>query len=619
MITVKRSNRAKAFVHNKETLRSLSRSTLDYAKPNSKPRASILSLPHPGSKIPDQLLDKDVLLKYVQRSTTHADKGSMANQRDKKKRTKEWLLSQSDQITHNAMGVSANKPPSLASALRDEGILTEESIAKEVDSRDSSDEESRVGQQPHPLPAVPETTIEPDKAEASDALVLKNIKEDPESTTDSDNGEAPSSPGEHHDLLTGWHQSLPYRSGRQFFGMVERGSPGANLASTKEGNGGPSLTEMQGGNDPSSQTNKRKLGQVNSRNRPQRTGGDGGGYDSDGSDDDDEDDSRRPKAKKSKGVDPATPFLACPYFKHDPSKYTGRNWRSCCGPGWKTVHRMKEHLQRHHRQPKFRCYRCGEAFEKKPSLIEHAEAPTRCEKPEIPRTLDGYDSEQDAKLRSKKRTATKLSESEKWRQCYMILFPHVHEAQIPSPFYDYIEHPSKSLKDYENYVRDEIQGDFRATLEQGLEADLNITQDSHKHKAIKWFEKMHTKLIHKYQKSSYGLATSSATPLTEPHAPEGRATNIRTDPGPPQNEQFLEASIALSVEPPSIDNQNDTEFPLEPAIFDGFDLDLDPFYSASFQLTMVEPQSERRETWAQDSGYDSADVKDSNEDEGELI
>jgi hypothetical protein len=31
--------------------------------------------------------------------------------------------------------------------------------------------------------------------------------------------------------------------------------------------------------------------------------------------------------------------FACPYFKHNPIKY--RDWRSCPGPGFKTVHRLK--------------------------------------------------------------------------------------------------------------------------------------------------------------------------------------------------------------------------------------------------------------------------------------
>lgn len=33
------------------------------------------------------------------------------------------------------------------------------------------------------------------------------------------------------------------------------------------------------------------------------------------------------------------PRFACPFYKHDPNRY--RNRRTCPGPGWPTVHRMK--------------------------------------------------------------------------------------------------------------------------------------------------------------------------------------------------------------------------------------------------------------------------------------
>lgn len=31
--------------------------------------------------------------------------------------------------------------------------------------------------------------------------------------------------------------------------------------------------------------------------------------------------------------------FACPYYKHDPGKY--RQERTCCGPGWQDLHRLK--------------------------------------------------------------------------------------------------------------------------------------------------------------------------------------------------------------------------------------------------------------------------------------
>lgn len=42
--------------------------------------------------------------------------------------------------------------------------------------------------------------------------------------------------------------------------------------------------------------------------------------------------------KRSKTTSTA-PRFACPFYKNDPERYA--NTRSCCGPGWETVHRVK--------------------------------------------------------------------------------------------------------------------------------------------------------------------------------------------------------------------------------------------------------------------------------------
>ena len=47
--------------------------------------------------------------------------------------------------------------------------------------------------------------------------------------------------------------------------------------------------------------------------------------------------------------------------------------------------------------------------------------------------MDGFDGEQEAQLRSRKRSFVSLSEVKKWRKTYTILFPHVPEEEIPSP------------------------------------------------------------------------------------------------------------------------------------------------------------------------------------------
>jgi hypothetical protein len=49
---------------------------------------------------------------------------------------------------------------------------------------------------------------------------------------------------------------------------------------------------------------------------------------------------KRRKVKPGSGAEALTVcHFACPFFKHDPQLYDSR--RSCAGPGWPTVHKMK--------------------------------------------------------------------------------------------------------------------------------------------------------------------------------------------------------------------------------------------------------------------------------------
>ena len=64
--------------------------------------------------------------------------------------------------------------------------------------------------------------------------------------------------------------------------------------------------------------------------------------DRDGSRDEDEEDGSgkdRNKKRSKTDVHDDRPRFACPYFKRDPAKF--KNARTCCGPGWTEVHRIK--------------------------------------------------------------------------------------------------------------------------------------------------------------------------------------------------------------------------------------------------------------------------------------
>jgi hypothetical protein len=122
----------------------------------------------------------------------------------------------------------------------------------------------------------------------------------------------------------------------------------------------------------------------------------------------DEEDGERNNGKgemsSKKGVLEPKCNFACPFFKYNPRKYMC--WRSCPGPGWNTVHRIKyvsnylchfysslrvianvrsrEHLYRRHALPKSVCDRCFEQFQDADSLRLHHRAEMRCSVREEP-------------------------------------------------------------------------------------------------------------------------------------------------------------------------------------------------------------------------------------------
>lgn len=95
--------------------------------------------------------------------------------------------------------------------------------------------------------------------------------------------------------------------------------------------------------------------------------------------------------------------FACPFFKYDPARYNPQNsdsqlarrFRTCSGPGWDSIHRLKEHLTRAHETE----------LEKASWQVRH-------------------------QLKSKSRGS---SEEERWTAIYMMLFPQTKDP--PSPYY----------------------------------------------------------------------------------------------------------------------------------------------------------------------------------------
>ncbi|KAK0639560.1 hypothetical protein B0T16DRAFT_245725 [Cercophora newfieldiana] len=107
--------------------------------------------------------------------------------------------------------------------------------------------------------------------------------------------------------------------------------------------------------------------------------------------------------------------------------------------------------------------------------------------------VEGFDAVQERSLRSRKRANPEHSETEKWREVYRILFPHVTHEDTPSPFYDYGELALSSdkshlsswdrLNECEQYLLREVPPRLRRALSRELEADLSVVEESLRRKA----------------------------------------------------------------------------------------------------------------------------------------
>ncbi|KAF4896493.1 hypothetical protein CGCF415_v011530 [Colletotrichum fructicola] len=121
--------------------------------------------------------------------------------------------------------------------------------------------------------------------------------------------------------------------------------------------------------------------------------------------------------------------LACPFYRNSSGNH--HKHRSCAGPGWSTVHRVKEHILRQHARPVY-CMRCSTFFITETELNKHLTLPIPCPLKISTSPPVGYNKEQERALRKRGRGPAE----KQWKEIYKILFPLVSEELIPSPYYE---------------------------------------------------------------------------------------------------------------------------------------------------------------------------------------
>lgn len=171
----------------------------------------------------------------------------------------------------------------------------------------------------------------------------------------------------------------------------------------------------------------------------------------------DEDDSNQKRHKKSIPASLMTArarLLACPFNKHNPKIYSPCNegqdlalqFRTCGGPGWPTVHRLKlafllcfhcsgradkrirEHLYRVHLTP-IQCKRCWLTMKTEKELEEHVRAQEPCLMQ--PQLVQWVPRDKVEALKDRKKACQSQNEEERWNYVYGLLFPE--DLSLPSP------------------------------------------------------------------------------------------------------------------------------------------------------------------------------------------
>ncbi|KAI1454789.1 hypothetical protein F4805DRAFT_303968 [Annulohypoxylon moriforme] len=125
--------------------------------------------------------------------------------------------------------------------------------------------------------------------------------------------------------------------------------------------------------------------------------------------------------------------LACPYYKHNPKQF--RRLRTCAGPGFNGIHRLKEHLYRKHGCPRHTCSRCLHDFKTPARLSEHMRALQACVVAPNQKFDGQMTADQQLLLRSRRMSKNSTDEG-KWNDIYRILFPNANPTNIPSPYFE---------------------------------------------------------------------------------------------------------------------------------------------------------------------------------------
>ncbi|KAH9209158.1 hypothetical protein DL95DRAFT_477768 [Leptodontidium sp. 2 PMI_412] len=257
------------------------------------------------------------------------------------------------------------------------------------------------------------------------------------------------------------------------------------------------------------------------------------------------------------------PRLACPFHKFNPSKYCIQHgstenskrtsYRSCAGPGFKNIQRLKEHLKRTHYP--VQCNRCWQIFPGSDravsvlALESRRQLPDSCKLRE-PKLKEGISDAQWAKL-DKKKSVKKDQAShrvEKYWEIWDILFPGVSRPSNPLTGDDV-----RFAFTFDFMLKQKVK-DHHIRFPHGLDDEMSEKVTSLAQQAFSIFTGLHATGLSSNSSSSRSLqhtSLGSSFELVNPRSLEGRHSSSASSSSAARSQAFS-ADMQASQTPNSM-------------------------------------------------------------------
>ncbi|KAF3070444.1 putative udp-glucoronosyl and udp-glucosyl transferase family protein [Daldinia childiae] len=263
----------------------------------------------------------------------------------------------------------------------------------------------------------------------------------------------------------------------------------------------------------------------------------------------DEGDPDRGGSKRAKKDTESERKFACPFYKNDPKAHNKH--RSCAGPGWTSLHRLK----------------CTDPFDDAKDLAEHIRADVPCEKLDVVPVLQGIDEATEAKLKVRRKNCPGMTDEQRWGEIYKILFPSANFNAMPTPYYDgndslgfskraeWKKVEKRLRKELPKFVQKKVERSFEKVQADMLVGLPDIIRDG---------------LFEFFKDLPHNDLSASATPAATPRARTPSSPVAREQPAPTSEEDkdalldvsyFLDPTIdEFDMSPFDFGNPNDCHF-----------------------------------------------------------